>query len=306
MAERIEGRVIKGLGGLYEVLAADGVRYSCRARGIFRHAEEKVLVGDRVRITTAAEGNVICEILPRTHELIRPPMANLDILYAVTAVRNPAPAPLTLDKLLAIADHGRLSPAVVLTKRDLDSRTAESLGNLYRKAGFPVFAVSAESGEGIEDLRTHLKQMIRGGHCAAFAGASGVGKSTLINRLFPGLALATGAVSAKIGRGRHTTRHVELFELPDGFDGFLADTPGFSLIDFERFDFFALEDLFDAFREFRPYAGRCRYGDCSHTREGAADCAIVRAVEEGAIDPGRHASYCELYRILKAKKQIYS
>ena len=242
---------------------------------------------------------MIEEILERKNALIRPPMANLDTLYAVIASAKPAPVLETVDKLLAIAEHNAIRVALVITKQDIDSTAAEAYAEIYRRVGIPVFLLSTLTGCGIEELRLDVAEQMKGGAIAALTGASGVGKSTLLNCLFPELALTTGEISRKIERGRHTTRHVELYPTQGG--GFLADTPGFSLLDFAHFDFFDLEDLFDSFREFAPYRGECRYSDCTHTGEGVAECAIARAVSEKIIPESRHESYRTLYRILKEK-----
>lgn len=309
----VNGKIVKGLGGLYTVrtVSEGAVRlFSCRAKGAFRHEDEKVTVGDEVVLrydeSAPEETAVIREILPRKNILIRPPLANLDILFSVIAAARPAPVTETLDKLLAIAEHNGIEPVLIVTKSDCDPAAAEHYTALYRQAGFTVFPLSGAAGVGVEPLRAYIAEHVRGGRSAAFAGASGVGKSTLMNCLFPGLALATNAVSTRIERGRHTTRHVELFPTTDTPDcGFLADTPGFSMLDFMRFDFLSLDDLFDAFRDFAPYRGACRYPDCTHTGEGAAECAIARAVRDGAIAPTRHESYKSLYRTLKIKKNTY-
>lgn len=309
----VNGKIVKGLGGLYTVrtVSEGTVRlFSCRAKGAFRHEDEKVTVGDEVVLrydeSAPEETAVIREILPRKNILIRPPLANLDILFSVIAAARPAPVTETLDKLLAIAEHNGIEPVLIVTKSDCDPAAAEHYTALYRQAGFTVFPLSGAAGVGVEPLRAYIAEHVHDGRCAAFAGASGVGKSTLMNCLFPGLALATNAVSARIERGRHTTRHVELFPTTDTPDcGFLADTPGFSMLDFMRFDFLSLDDLFDAFRDFAPYRGACRYPDCTHTGEGAAECAIARAVRDGRIAPTRHESYKSLYRTLKIKKNTY-
>ncbi len=309
METTIQGKVIKGLGGLYDVQATkpDGtpMRFSCRARGVFRHASEKVLIGDLVSIryedTDPENTAVIQEILPRKNSLIRPPMTNLDYLFCVIAAAKPAPVLETLDKLLAIATHNHIQPVVIITKADFSESESARYAAIYEKAGFPTFVLSALDGNGVEKLSQYLKDHVKDGACAAFAGSSGVGKSTLLNALFPSLMLATGAISVRTQRGKHTTRHVELFPLWEEGDGYLADTPGFSLLDFAHFDFFGLEDLFDAFPDFAPYYGECRYGDCTHTGEGPNECAIARAVKEGAISPSRHESYVKIYKTLKGK-----
>lgn len=302
------GKVVKGLGGLYDTrVVEDGavVRYSSRAKGVLRRDEEKVLIGDDVSIIvddSTPDGIVISEILPRRNALIRPPMANLDYLFIVFAAKKPAPVIETVDKLTAIAVHNGITPVIVITKSDLGGGVAEELADIYRKVGFATFITSSVDGEGVESLSEYIKHNVRRGLTAAFAGASGVGKSTLMNTLFPSLTLSTAEISRKIERGRHTTRHVEIFDIEDSSDtGFLADTPGFSLIDFERFDFFSLDELAPSFPELIPYVGKCRYTDCAHVGEGEDECAIMRAVREGKIPESRLESYRSIYRVLKSK-----
>ena len=193
-------------------------------------------------------------------------------------------------------------PVVLITKSDLSESLAEEFYGIYKSCGIDSFVTSSNSGHGIEELKKYINENLKNGKTAAFAGASGVGKSTLMNTLFPGLTLATAEISKKIERGRHTTRHVEIFDINSGENtGFLADTPGFSLIDFARFDFFDLEDLESTFREFLPYKGKCRYADCSHVGEGADECAIMAAAESGEIAATRLESYRSIYRVLKNK-----
>ena len=306
------GKVVKGLGGLYETRVVDenGIsRTLCRAKGVLKRDEEKVLIGDNVKILcddSTPDGLVISEILERKNSLIRPPMANLDYLFIVFAAKKPSPVIETVDKLIAIATHNGIEPVIVITKSDLDSDVAGEYASIYKKVGIPTFVTSSEDKTGVEPLADYIAREVVSGKTAAFAGASGVGKSTLMNALFPDLALATAEISRKIERGRHTTRHVEIFEIQGGADtGFLADTPGFSLIDFARFDFFSLEELIPTFREFVPYVGKCRYTDCAHVGEGADECAIARAVLEGEIPESRIESYRSIYRILKEKKNNY-
>lgn len=310
----LSGKIVKGVGGLYTVRTVDdagAVRlFRCRAKGAFRHEEETVSVGDDVLLRMDAdapdETAIIREILPRRNRLIRPPLSNLDILFCVIAAARPAPVTETLDKLLAIVEHNGIEPVLVVTKADCDPEAAARYAALYRQAGFLVFPLSGAAGTGIEPLRAYIAAQVVGGRCAAFAGASGVGKSTLMNCLFPQLSLATNAVSSRIERGRHTTRHVELFPTTGATDcGFLADTPGFSMLDFMRFDFLSLPDLLDAFRDLAPYRGACRYPDCTHTGEGVAECAVARAVRDGAVAPSRHASYRALYDTLRRKKNMH-
>ena len=307
------GKVVKGLGGLYETRVVDenGIsRTLCRAKGVLKRDEEKVLIGDNVKILcddSTPDGLVISEILERKNSLIRPPMANLDYLFIVFAAKKPSPVIETVDKLIAIATHNGIEPVIVITKSDLDGDVACEYASIYNKVGIPTFVTSSEDKTGVEPLAEYIAAEVVCGKTAAFAGASGVGKSTLMNALFPNLALATAEISRKIERGRHTTRHVEIFEIQGGIDtGFLADTPGFSLIDFARFDFFSLEELIPTFREFVPYVGKCRYTDCAHVGEGADECAIARAVLDGEIPESRIESYRSIYRILKEKKNNYS
>ncbi len=304
-----DGKVVKGLGGLYEIeteCEGGGVsRLLCRAKGVLKRDEEKLLIGDNVKVTIDAEtpdGVVISEIIPRRNSFIRPQIANLNLLFVVFSVKKPMPVTETIDKLIAAAERNRADVALVITKSELDKSEASRLAQIYMSAGFDVFLTSSHSGEGIGELRSYIQKSISGGKCAAFAGASGVGKSTLLNALFPDMSLATAEISKKIERGRHTTRHIELFGITSEYGrGYIADTPGFSLVDFARFDFLALEDLFSAFREFAPYIGKCRYADCSHTKEGAEECALARAAMEGEISDSRLSSYRSIYEVLKSK-----
>ena len=306
------GKVVKGLCGLYEtrVPSENGIeRLSCRAKGVLKRDEEKVLIGDNVKILfddSTPDGLVISEIIERKNSLIRPPMANLDYLFIVFAAKKPSPVIETVDKLIAIAVHNGIQPVMVITKSDLDAGVADELASIYIKVGLPTFVTSSEEKTGVEPLAEYIQREVTDGRTAAFAGASGVGKSTLMNALFPNLALATAEISRKIERGRHTTRHVEIFDIQGGEDtGFLADTPGFSLIDFARFDFFSLEELLPTFPELIPYVGKCRYADCAHVGEGADECAIAKAVLDGDIPESRLESYRSIYRVLKEKKNNY-
>lgn len=308
MQREVRGKVVKGVGGLYEtrvVLDGEVRRIASPAKGILKRDEEKILIGDNVVLTLDdGEGaTVISEVLPRKNGLIRPPLANLDYLFIVFATKKPAPVIETVDKLIAIAEHNDIVPVIVITKSDLTTAVAEEYAEIYRMVGLDVFVTSSTTEAGTRELSTYIKERIRDGATAAFAGASGVGKSTLMNALFPELALATGDISRKIERGRHTTRHVEIFDIGEGENaGHLADTPGFSLVDFARFDFFALDDLLPTFRELLPYVGKCRYADCAHVGESAEECAVARAARDGIIPETRLASYRAIYRVLKEKK----
>ncbi len=292
MAEN--AKIVGGLGGLYEVLREGGEHIFCRARGNLKK-DDKLLVGDHVTLELEAGEAVIVSCLPRKNALIRPPLANLDYLFIVTAAVSPAPSYETLDKLTAIAVHNAITPVIVITKADLSSEEAKKSEDIYTACGFPVFTL----GEGMETkaLSSYIENALAGGKNACFAGASGVGKSTLMNRLFPHLSLQTGKISRKIERGRHTTRSVKLYEV---YGGYLADTPGFSMLDFLRFDFFSLGDLPATFPEFAPFYGGCRYADCTHTKE--EECAVALAVKAGKIPPSRKESYRSLYDTLKSKR----
>ena len=300
-----KGKVVKGLGGLYEIRIEDenGIsRLSCRAKGALKRDEEKVLIGDDVVLTiddSTPDGVVISEISLRKNSLIRPPLANLDYLFIVFAAAKPAPVIETVDKLTAIAEHNDIVPVIVITKSDIGGEYAEEYAEIYRLAGYQTFITSSEQGDGVPALADYINLNVIDGKTAAFAGASGVGKSTLMNALFPNLSLATSEISRKIERGRHTTRHVEIFDIEN--KGFLADTPGFSLIDFARFDFFSLDELLPTFPDINRYVGECRYADCAHFGEGEDECAVAKAAKEGKIATTRLESYRSIYKVLKEK-----
>lgn len=308
-----KGKVIKGLGGLYNVrVLEDGGNvkiYTCRAKGVLHKDEEKLLIGDNVSISiddTTPDGIIICEIEDRKNALIRPPMANLNYLFMVFAAKKPTPVLEVVDKLIAIAVHNEITPVVVITKQDLDAEIADEYARIYREVGIDTFVTSSETGEGVEAVSEYIKNRVRDGSTAAFAGASGVGKSTLMNAIFPDFKLSTSEISRKIERGRHTTRHVEIFDIGEASKaGFLADTPGFSLVDFARFDFFDIEDLPRTFADIERYSFGCTYADCAHVGEGASDCAVARAAAEGKIAKTRLESYRNIYRILKEKKNKF-
>ncbi|HJB98190.1 MAG TPA: ribosome small subunit-dependent GTPase A [Candidatus Acutalibacter pullicola] len=288
----MEGLVRKGIGGFYTVETPEGI-YTCTARGKFRKARISPYAGDRVRILGEEDGTgALEEILPRKNFLVRPPIANIDQLFIVTSLRDPSPDPLILDKTIAAAELEQIAPVLVLTKTDLDD--ASSLQEIYSVAGIPCFAVSSVTGEGVDQVGALLE-----GRISAFTGNSGVGKSTLLNALFPDLQLKTGEISQKLGRGRHTTREVELYKLEGG--GYVADTPGFSTFDIERYRMTDKEKLAFGFREFAPYLGACQFSSCSHTCEKG--CAVLQAVEEGKIPRSRHESYCAMYQEVKDVKQ---
>jgi len=294
--ERKSGIIVKGTGGLYDILCGDGERISCRAKGIFRHESLKPTVGDRVTVAyTTSDECVIESIAERKSLLIRPPLANLDRLFILVPSRTPAPDYYTVDKLSAISVHNGIEPVIVSSKCSLDSSCARETADIYGKV-FPVFVTDALSGEGVDSLKDFITEG-SAGSISAFAGASGAGKSTLMNALFPSLSLSTGSVSERTGRGRHTTRTVELFEV--GNNALIADTPGFTMLDFEQFDFFGIDDLPSAFPEIGEHIGSCRYTKCTHRKEEG--CKVIEAMERGDIARSRHESYKLLYEILKNK-----
>ena len=290
--ERLDGLILRGVGGFYHVEAADAV-YICRARGLFRKDKRVPVAGDRVGIAVDGDGTGVIEVLrERRNMLVRPPVANLDLLAVVASVTDPSPNTLVMDKMIALAEINGIEPVIVITKTDL--KAPDALEEIYRRAGFAVFVVSAQAPESIEPLRKVLS-----GKLSAFTGNSGVGKSSLLNRLDPRLSRETGETSKKLGRGRHTTRTTVLYRQPGG--GYIADTPGFSSIEFERTQMIRKEALSGCFREFDAYFGKCRYGSCTHMGEDG--CAVGQAVREGRIPPSRLESYQAIYREVKDWKE---
>ena len=240
-----KGRIISSVGGLYTVRVREGenfCEYSCQARGIFRHSNTKLLVGDVATLAFSDADNsiVIDAIDERKNSLIRPPLSNLDVVFVTIAAKSPAPMLDMTDKLTSILEHNDIEPVIIIGKCELDRENAEKIADAYRRAGYATFTLSCATGEGIDELQKFINNSLSG-KVAAFAGASGVGKSTLLNKLFPHLELGTGGLSRKTERGKHTTRAVTLY--PIGEDAYLADTPGFSMLDFDRFDFFTLDDI---------------------------------------------------------------
>ena len=294
------GRIIKGVGGLYQVQLPDqNIPVACRAKGAFRHENLTPLVGDIVSLEFDPTGDaMISDIEERKNALIRPPLSNLDYMFVTLAAAKPQPVLETVDKLICILEHHHITPVIVVTKYDADPDYAEELHALYAGAGFDTFCTCSKDGYGVDALREYVKTRCEGS-ISAFAGASGVGKSTLLNALFPALELQTSEISRKIERGRHTTRTVELFHMPGTESGYIADTPGFSMLDFARFNFFSKEDLPLTMREFAPHLGNCRFTKCSHTKEQG--CAILEAVKRGEIAKSRHDSFVAIYDVLKNK-----
>ncbi|MEA5011290.1 MAG: ribosome small subunit-dependent GTPase A [Angelakisella sp.] len=287
------GLIIKALGGFYYVRTPQGKELSCRARGRFRKDEISPVVGDTVTVEMTQPGSgYVVEIAPRKNSLIRPPVANLDRLAMVVSCKDPAPNLLVLDKLTAIACRRNIPVVLIFTKTDLSD--PEPFTAIYRKAGFTVFEVNNLTGEGAQAVRQELRTGI-----TAFCGNSGAGKSSLLNTLFPQLELATGDISQKLGRGRHTTRHVELFATGNG--GWIADTPGFSAVEFLQFEKMLARELADCFIDFADYREHCRFTGCSHRSEKG--CAVLEAVARDEIAPSRHQSYLAIFEELKDVKE---
>ncbi len=282
-----KGILIKITGGFYYVETADGI-YTCKARGIFRKKGSAPLVGDNVEISIAENGyNSIESVFDRKNYLVRPPLANIDTLIIVSSGVSPVPNTFIIDKMIAAAVNKGIEPVVVFSKTDLTN--CDEFISIYNKSGIKAIEFSSVDRRGEQEIRSLLKNKI-----TAFTGNSGVGKSTLLNTLFPKLQLETGDISQKLGRGRHTTRTVELFKTDDGYVG---DTPGFSTVDLERYEIIKKENIQYCFPEFDKYLGECRFVSCSHTCE--KDCAIINAVKSGDISKSRHDSYCAMYNEVK-------
>ena len=281
--EEQTGRIVRSISGFYDVVLPTGT-VTCQARGILRKEGMTPLTGDMVRVTVQRGKGMIQQVLPRKNSFIRPAVANVDALLIFAANVNPVTEPFLIDRVTAIAGNKGVESILCVNKTDLDE--AEELCGIYSRAGFRVIATSAQTGAGIGELRRALQ-----GKLTAFTGNSGVGKSSVLNRLCPELRLPTGEVSEKLGRGRHTTRHVELFSLDH--ETFVMDTPGFSSFDTDQMDVILKENLQYAFPDFGPWLGRCQFHDCSHRREPG--CAVRAAAEEGRIEPSRYDSYLRLY-----------
>ena len=283
MADKLTGRILRSISGFYDVQTPSGL-VNCRARGILRKDGKSPLTGDMVEITVERGKGMVERILPRRNRFVRPAVANLDALVVFAANVNPVTEPFLIDRVAAIAGDQEVPVVLCINKCDLDP--ALDLKKIYTNAGFRVVCASAETGEGVEELR----QLLRG-KLTAFTGNSGVGKSSMLNRLCPELALPVGEVSEKLGRGRHTTRHVELYMLEEGT--YVADTPGFSSFDTDQMDVILKENLQYAFPDFGPYIGECQFHDCSHRKEPG--CAVTKAVEDGLVEQTRYDSYLRLY-----------
>lgn len=286
-----EGIILKGIGGFYYIEAAEKI-YECKARGIFRKKGSSPCPGDRVKISIPTDGFAsIEEILPRKNQLVRPTLANIDQLVIVVSTCEPSPNLFIIDKMTATAIDKGIKPIVVITKTDLLEN--EEIEQIYSMAGFKTIAFSAVTHSGIEEVKALLKDKI-----TAFTGNSGVGKSSLLNCIYPNLSLETGDISQKLGRGRHTTRSVELYKVEGGY---VADTPGFSTVDLQRYELIDKDRLAFCFPEFEDHLAGCRFTSCAHICEKG--CAVLQALEEGKIHPMRHKSYVEMYNEVKDIKE---
>ncbi len=283
MTEKTTGRILRSLSGFYDVQTDKGL-ITCRARGILRKQGNSPLTGDLVEISVEKGKGMVEAILPRRNSFVRPAVANVDALVIFAANVNPVTEPFLIDRVAAIAGDQNVEVILCVNKCDLDP--AHDLVRIYENAGFSVISTSAETGDGVEQLRRAIE-----GRLTAFTGNSGVGKSSILNRLCPELSLATGEVSEKLGRGRHTTRHVELYRL--GENTYVADTPGFSSFDTDQMEVILKENLQYAFPDFGPYVGKCRFDDCSHRKE--PECAVRAALQAGEIEKTRYDSYLKLY-----------
>lgn len=287
------GIIMKALSGFYYVDPGDGSLITCRARGKFRYQKVTPLVGDRVELTLLEGGTgMLDEILPRKNEFLRPAVANVDQLVMIVSRATPVTDPYLIDRMTSLAEGKGCESVICINKCDLDR--GDELYDIYSSVGFPTVRVSAQTGEGIAELASLIA-----GKVSAFTGNSGVGKSSILNALEPGFSLSVGQVSEKLGRGRHTTRHVELFRLKNG--AVVADTPGFSSFDTDQTEVRMKESLAETFREFRPYLDDCRFVGCAHIKEKG--CAVREALKQGRIPASRHASYVRLYEQAKSHKE---
>lgn len=290
-SELKKGIIIKSLAGFYYV-EAGGVLYECRARGVLRSKNESPLTGDIVEISVENNNKGVVEkIEDRKNSLIRPPLSNVEKLYIVISVADPRPNLLVTDKLIAIAEDKEIEPVIVVSKTDLGK--GEDILNIYKTAGFETYSVCSETGEGLQEIKKSFCKGIN-----AFTGNSGVGKSSILNAVIPGLNIPTAQISEKLGRGKHTTRHTQLYSVGDAL---VADTAGFSSLDIVKCENILKENLQFLFREFVPAIGKCRFTGCAHIRD--AGCEVRRLVEEGRIPKSRYESYVLLYNDVKDIKE---
>lgn len=282
----MEGTIIKALSGFYYVSCGENV-YECKARGRFRLDGTSPLVGDKVCFATDSSGKGFIEkVYDRKNSFIRPAVANIDALVFVAANTNPITDPFLIDRVSVIAEEAHCELIVCINKVDIDP--ADELYAIYTGSGFTTRRTSAATGEGIPELRAVLD-----GKICAFTGNSGVGKSSLLNSISPEFNIEVAAVSNKLGRGKHTTRHVELYNIGDAT--FIADTPGFASFDIKMMQDIEKQELQHDFREFKKYIGNCRFNDCAHLKEPG--CAVTDALRRGEIMPSRYQSYKRLYEL---------
>lgn len=287
MVSGTKGLILESLGGLYTVETEDGELLKLKARGIFRKDGRSPCAGDRCVV----RDGVISGIEERKNSIIRPPLANLDVMVFVVSTCEPAPNLTLLDKFIAVCEYKSIEPVIAVTKVDLKAN--EMIPEIYGKIGISVVVCDYGSSEGLDIIR----EKIRGRICA-FTGNTGAGKSTLLNHLAPELEIKTAEISHKLGRGRHTTRVSRLYKL---FDGYAADTPGFSSFDTMQYAVILKDELKYCFREFEEYEGKCRFADCSHIKEKG--CEVLEAVKRGDIARSRHESYCQMYEEAKNIKE---
>ena len=290
MEVKKQGVVIKGIGGNYDV-ACEGQVLRCRASAKIKHQKNVLAAGEYVELRLTDDGGYITERLPRRNGLIRPAIANIDQLVILASQAPPVTDPYLIDKVTVVALYQDIQPIILLNKTDLHQ--SDALYEAYRKAGFPVVRASAVTGEGIDEVKALLA-----GKISAFTGNSAIGKSSILNRIDSRFGLQVGDMSEKIARGRHTTRHVELFQLDNG--GLVADTPGFSTFDAVRMEKLTKENLQQYFPEIDRFFAQCRFTDCKHIKEPG--CVVREAVERGEIARSRYESYCMLYEEVAAQK----
>ena len=291
------GRIVKSTNSLYTVRLSDESAVQCRAKGSFKHEKTTLVAGDLVEFELGKDGyGFITRLFDRKNFLIRPAASNIDILVIVVACTDPEPDLFVLDKLTAVAKYNEIDVVIVFNKNDIKS--ADELENIYNKAGFKTFSLSAKNTEQNDKMLDNIRKYLSG-KVSFFAGASGVGKSTLINALYPWLMLQTGEISKKIQRGKHTTRCTVLYSV-DKDGTYIADTPGFSMLDVAGFNLLTLEGLLPSFEDVEKHSHGCKYKGCTHICEDG--CSVMDSVKNGDISPSRHESFKNLYNELKQIK----
>jgi len=287
----LTGKIIKGIGGFYYVKTCEGI-VECRARGNFRKKDILPYVGDDVAISAEDDGTgYVLEIKERKNRFIRPPISNIDKMVIVVALRDPAPDFLFIDKLLVTAEHNNVEAAVCFNKADICENFREYV-ETYENAGYKVFVTSAKDNWGVDEVRNYMKNSV-----TAVCGFSGVGKSSLLNAITCSDSFAVGDISTKLSRGKHTTRHVELYEY--GENSYIADTPGFSMLSLnENID---SAELIECFPDLQQYVGECRFADCSHVNNRF--CGVCKALDNKLISKTRYDNYCYLYNTLSDNKE---